>query len=249
MSNAANLLIQGLGKAGVQVAMKDFAKSMKSMEKTTKLKGWTEFNQGLETLIKFNDGFKPISLPLQIMTANFSAATTESSIKLMNSLLDLMETEGVQAGIKGLTDLINGIITSASDVITLVTDIASGTLVLGNNSQFVIDKMAEMGMALDESSGKWITAQEALEKATDLASDATKGQVGVIDTLTESYKSGEISIEDYIDRLNDLEEAFNNSLKALSNFTESFTEMITLTFGPGGAQGPGGFGFEGGSPF
>ena len=115
MTQAANTLIQGLNKAGVQTALKEFGKSMKSMETTSKLGGFTEFNQGLELLDKLQGHL--LNTPMRVFLAQITAGTTEAAVELMTAMLELLNSDTAQESIKVLSGFISGIFNTAGVVV------------------------------------------------------------------------------------------------------------------------------------
>jgi hypothetical protein len=113
MPIAAAPLLAGLKKAGVDVAakaVKDFAKSTKSMEKTAKLGGFSEFRDGLEQLNKFATNMSPLMVPFKVLTDKLQAKTMPGVIAIMIELMELLENPSVAKAIDRFGEFVLGLL-------------------------------------------------------------------------------------------------------------------------------------------
>ena len=152
---AAAALLKALGTKAAVKSTKQFADGMKSMQKTSKDGGLDAFKDGMDKMGNFATSFQPIAVPFQMMSTKFAAATTESSIKLMNSMMELLETETVQNGINLLIDMVNGITTGAAAMVEAAADVTMENL----NTQ-----MGNMGMVAGDANDATTLFGGALER-------------------------------------------------------------------------------------
>lgn len=167
MAQAANTLIQGLNKAGVQTAMKEFSKSMSSMEKTTKLGGFTEFNQGLETLGKLVTVFPTAAIPMNVLMSKFTAAALPGNINLMNSMLESMESEGFSKAIDGFGTMMGTFSSVVGAVIEQLTDIPFVQNVLSGIGDFFLTSAKGWQLLFDKITGVNTEIERHIELLTE----------------------------------------------------------------------------------
>lgn len=184
MAQAANLLIQGLSKAGVQTAMKEFGKSMKSMEKTTKLGGFTEFNQSLELIGKLQSNV--LTVPTSVLLGQLQAGTTKASVTLMGEMLELLNSDSVQTSIKAFSGFLSGVLEGAAVILDgleksindttgaskNLEDVMSGTAIIIDG---VILSMEEYNQLLAEQAEAAKAAAEEFERLADKFGDMRVG--------------------------------------------------------------------------
>lgn len=105
MAAAAGLLLQGLNKAGVQTAMKSFAKSTKSLEEISKSGGFQQI-EGLMSGVHNLMG-APLMVPLQVLMAKLAAGSADSLVETMATILELLESPAVATVIDGIMFIFN----------------------------------------------------------------------------------------------------------------------------------------------
>ncbi len=203
-----NTLIQGLNKAGVQTAIKEFSGAMKSMETTTKLGGMENF-KGLFDSVQAVIG-SPLLVPMQVILAKLAAGTADASMKTMERVLTTLEGEGVNTGLKVF-----------GDVLTAIASIPSGLEVVGTLINFFTDpegtvkdfadQLEKMGVSMGVVDTVFNTAGKEMGMTSTVMNDILR-LFGLFNTAVGDLGD---TMDDTIDKLNGLTTALTRVDKAL----------------------------------